>query len=180
MKQILRNSFFLISIVLLLSMSTHFDLGGKLSASTDLQSDWEGGYAIAARDTDSTQSGPWILMRESQEDEQDSNVKEAGSPPPDKTEVLEAIPVPLNLREVKMRIGYPVEAQREKIQGRVTVRILVDENGDALRYIILFDPHETLTSAVSAHIMELKFSPGIMKGEPIKCWVTIPFKFELK
>lgn len=92
---------------------------------------------------------------------------------------FEKEPAPVNLDDIKKLIGYPPMAKEAEIEGRVMVRILVDENGNYMKHVVLKNPHPLLTGAVEKQLKSLKFTPGIQGGRPIKLWVTIPFKFEL-
>jgi TonB family protein len=94
-------------------------------------------------------------------------------------EVSDVAPQPLNLNELKTRIGYPREAVASNVEGKVVVRVRVDERGNSVAYEVLHSPHDLLANAVKGHILELKFSPGIMDGKPVLVWVTIPFDFRL-
>ena len=47
--------------------------------------------------------------------------------------LLEKEPVPLNLNELKLAIGYPREAIAQEIDGKVIIRVLVDEKGHYLQ-----------------------------------------------
>lgn len=92
---------------------------------------------------------------------------------------LEKEPAPVNLDQLKGLIGYPPMAKEAEIEGKVTVRVQVDKNGNYVKHIILKDPHPILTKAVTDKISMLTFTPGIQAGKPIKVWVTIPFDFKL-
>ena len=70
-------------------------------------------------------------------------------------------------------------AKEAEIQGRVTLRVMVDKMGNYVKHIVLKDPHPILTRAVTEKIHLLKRTPGIQAGKPIKVWVTLPFNFEL-
>lgn len=86
-------------------------------------------------------------------------------------------PQPINMDELKSAIAYPREAWEAKIEGRVVVRVLVDLEGNAVKYVVLKDPHTLLTNAVTSRILMLKFTPCIQDGKRVKMWVTIPFDF---
>jgi hypothetical protein len=88
-------------------------------------------------------------------------------------------PVPLNLDSVTKVIGYPAGAKEDEIQGKVVVRLLLDKQGNAVKYILLRDPHPILTKAVTDNVLSLKFTPGYDKGKPVMCWVTLPFLFAM-
>jgi periplasmic protein TonB len=93
--------------------------------------------------------------------------------------LLEKEPQAVNLDELKKLIGYPPLAKEGEIQGKVVLRVMVDKNGDYVKHIVLDSPHPILTRAVESKIDQLKMTPGIQAGKPIKVWVTLPFKFTL-
>lgn len=93
---------------------------------------------------------------------------------------VEKEPQPVNIEEIKKRIGYPPLAKEAGIQGKVIVRVLVGKNGKYERHIVLRSPHKLLTEAVEKELPNLEFTPGIQAGKPIKVWVTIPFDFQLR
>lgn len=89
-------------------------------------------------------------------------------------------PQPLNLNEVKSRIGYPQLAVDAEIEGKVVVRILVDKSGRVIEKRTVRDPHPILTNAVLEGVDSLVFSKAFINGEETRVWVTIPFSFVLK
>lgn len=89
-------------------------------------------------------------------------------------------PVPLNMQEVKRRIGYPPVAKEAGIEGQVIIRILVDEQGNYIRHIIAKAGHPILQMAIEEHIKELRFTPAIQNGKPTKFWVNLPLNFKLE
>ena len=98
---------------------------------------------------------------------------------PNEFVMLEKEPAPVNMDELKKLIGYPTMAKEAEIEGKVVLRIQVDGNGNYVKHIVIKDPHPILTTEVSKQIRNLKFTPGIQAGKPIKVWVTIPFDFKL-
>lgn len=98
---------------------------------------------------------------------------------PNEFVLLEKEPAPVNMDDIKKLIGYPPMAKEAEIEGKVILRVQVDINGSYVRHIKIKDPHPILTKAVEDQIRNLKFTPGIQAGKPIKVWVTIPFDFKL-
>lgn len=92
---------------------------------------------------------------------------------------VEKEPQPVNLDDIKKRIGYPPAAREAGIEGTVVVRVLVDEKGNYVKHIVLQSPHPLLEKAVVKELPNLKFTPGIQAGKPIRVWVNIPFRFTL-
>lgn len=92
---------------------------------------------------------------------------------------VEKEPKPLNLEEIKAKIGYPEDAYAIGIQGKVIVRILVDEQGKPQKHVMIRSPHPSLTHAVEKEIYNIQFQPGILEStqKPVPIWVNIPFNF---
>lgn len=92
---------------------------------------------------------------------------------------VERQPMQLNLNSVKASMVYPPIARETNTEGKVTVKVLVDKNGNVVKVGSVSGPevfHDEVTSKVSA----LKFNPAMQNGEPVNCWVTVPFSFTLK
>ncbi len=106
--------------------------------------------------------------------------QEEKDPDPMAYVVVEKEPQPINIDEIKKRIGHPPAAKEAGIQGKVIVRVLVGKNGKYERHIVIKSPHKILTEAVEKELPNLEFTPGIQAGKPIKVWVTIPFDFQLR
>ena len=92
---------------------------------------------------------------------------------------VEQEPKPLNMRDIRMSIGYPMEAREAGIEGTVVVRVLVDAEGKYVRHVVLNGAHPALEESVTNQISKLTFSPAMQEGEPVKFWVNIPFAFKL-
>ncbi len=86
---------------------------------------------------------------------------------------------PVNLEQVKRLIGYPPTALQKQLQGKVIVRIVVDENGDYVKHTVLKNPGQPLTDGVEKQLPKLKFTPAVRAGKPVRLGVTIPFSFKL-
>jgi protein TonB len=93
--------------------------------------------------------------------------------------LLDEAPTPLNLDEVKALIGYPSPAKDAEIEGKVVVKVCVNESGVMEKYILEEDPHPILSEAVTAQLDQLRFTPAKYQGKAIKCWISLPFDFYL-
>lgn len=122
---------------------------------------------------------PWEEMDQEMADAMEGSGKEEGVGGWQQDSLCTLAPVPINLHELKLMIGYPPEAYRERIEGRVVVRVKVGPKGEYLEHQVLKDPHPILTNEVTKHLKELRFSPGIQSGRPITAWITIPIRFHL-
>lgn len=77
-------------------------------------------------------------------------------------------------------IKYPVEAQKNKIMGRVIVQFVVMEDGSLgmERVVRSVDPQ---LDAEALRVIKLmpKWTPGTVKGDPVKVRFTVPVMFRL-
>lgn len=89
-------------------------------------------------------------------------------------------PSPINLKEVRAQIGYPIAAVKQNIEGVIHCRILVDEEGKYERHTFTRNAHPILMKAVDRQLETLRFRPAIKERVPIKYWVNVPFSFRLK
>jgi TonB family protein len=87
-------------------------------------------------------------------------------------------PSALNLGQVQGRIEYPNMAIEQGIEGRVTVQVLVDRNGNVIR-VGKITGNSIFHDEVEEKIRDLNFEPAIKNGQPVNCWVTVPFTFKL-
>lgn len=99
--------------------------------------------------------------------------------PPDGASLDLDFPEILNYDEVLGNLRYPAMARDYGIEGTVIVRVLVDEEGNYARHVVLKDPHPSLTKTVEKRLPYLKFAhePDLT---PVKSWLTIRVKFNLK
>ena len=88
-------------------------------------------------------------------------------------------PKTLNMRDVQMKIGYPQVARDAGIEGTVVLRILVGNEGQYIRHVVLNSVHPALEGAVVQNISKISFTPAEKDGKPVKFWVNLPFTFKL-
>jgi protein TonB len=94
---------------------------------------------------------------------------------------VEREPQEVNLDDLKREIGYPALAKEGRIQGTVTLRVLMDETGAYREHLNVSRPgtHVLLVKAVEEHIASLRCLPGIQNGKAIPMWVNVSFSFKL-
>jgi TonB family protein len=75
---------------------------------------------------------------------------------------------------------YPEEARTKGIEGRVTVRFVVDEAGNVINPSILRSP-DTILSQEALRVMGLmpKWQPGVQNGKRVAVFFTLPMVFML-
>lgn len=74
---------------------------------------------------------------------------------------------------------YPASAKKDKIEGTVWVKTLVDEQGKVAKVVIQKSDAEVLNQAAIDAVNQWVFAPAVMKGKPVAVWVSIPFRFKL-
>lgn len=73
---------------------------------------------------------------------------------------------------------YPLEARQEGIQGKVVIRVLVDEYGYTTQHRVI-QSHESFDTEVLKVIGQWRFTPAKRGGQALEKWVDIPFNFVL-
>ena len=74
---------------------------------------------------------------------------------------------------------YPRLAAELGVEGRVWVKIWVDENGRTRKVVVLKSDAEVFEEPAVKAAMQFLFTPAIMNGKPVSVWVSIPFNFRL-
>ena len=74
---------------------------------------------------------------------------------------------------------YPSEAKRKRLEGKVTVKVLVDKQGKVEDVQFVHGP-EIFRKAAMAAARQFRFRPGKHKGERRKVWMFMPIEFSLK
>ena len=92
---------------------------------------------------------------------------------------VEKAPAAVNLQQIKNMMRYPEIALQSGMEGRVVVKVLVNTDGSIKRIGGISGP-EIFHEEVRDKIMQLQFTPALMGGQPVKCWVSVPFYFKLK
>lgn len=101
-------------------------------------------------------------------------------PRPEDFVIAQKRPEPVNMKDIQAQIVYPPLLREIEVEGDVTLKILVDENGYYKKHIVLKQVHPLLLQEVEKHIAKLRFTPAIQGNKPIPFWLVVPFKFHLK
>jgi TonB family protein len=78
------------------------------------------------------------------------------------------------------RPRYTEIARRNKVQGVVTARILVDANGQVKQVIIIKGLPDGLNEQAERAAYQLRFRPATKSGEPVAFWQLINIEFALR
>jgi len=78
-------------------------------------------------------------------------------------------------------VKYPAQAQREKIQGKVFVNYIVNEDGTISKVTIARGVHYLLDEEAIRVVKSMpKWIPGKLNGNPVKVSYTVPINFALQ
>ena len=73
---------------------------------------------------------------------------------------------------------YPQEAKDQKVQGEVTVAVLVGKDGSVESTSVIDGPELLQQAAIDA-VSQWRFRPGMKDGEPVQVKATISLNFRL-
>jgi protein TonB len=75
---------------------------------------------------------------------------------------------------------YPDSARREGKEGRVLLRVLVDEEGRTKAIEVnTSSGHDMLDQAATEALKKWRFVPARAGGKPVETWVKVPIEFQL-
>jgi len=97
-------------------------------------------------------------------------------------QVVESMPqFPGDLNKYLGRnVKYPEEAQKQKIQGRVTVQFIIEKDGTITGVTVLRSVHPLLDKEAIRVVQNMpKWVPGTQRGEPVRVSYTAPINFRL-
>lgn len=85
------------------------------------------------------------------------------------------------LQYLMKNIKYPEQAMKEGIQGRVTVRFIVEKDGSISDVKPVLSVHPLLNKEAVRVVKSMpKWSPGKHNGKPVRVRFNLPVMFKLK
>lgn len=85
------------------------------------------------------------------------------------------------LQYLMKNIKYPEQAMKEGIQGRVTVRFIVEKDGSISDVKPVLSVHPLLNKEAVRVVESMpKWSPGKHNGKPVRVRFNLPVMFKLK
>jgi protein TonB len=89
--------------------------------------------------------------------------------------------IPALLKYVGENLIYPVEAQELNMQGKVTLRFVVNRDGSVDRVEVLKGVDPLLDNEAIRVVKTLpKFKPGKQQGVAVPVWFSLPVVFQIK
>ena len=74
---------------------------------------------------------------------------------------------------------YPPDLRSQSVEGKVTLGVIVDRNGDVSHAQVLQEDRWQFSVAAIACVWQWKFKPAEKGGKPIPSFVQVPFVFSL-
>jgi len=76
--------------------------------------------------------------------------------------------------------AYPESARREGREGRVLLRVLIDDQGETKAVeVSRSSGSDALDQAATSAIKRWRFHPARSGDQPIESWVSVPIEFRL-
>jgi protein TonB len=102
------------------------------------------------------------------------------APVPEVFIVVEQMPEPIGgMKAIYDRIQYPQAAKDARIEGRVVIQFIVDEQGNVIEPTVLRGIGGGCDEAALNAIKGVKFNPGMQRGRAVKVQLQIPIVFRL-
>lgn len=84
------------------------------------------------------------------------------------------------LSGITRNVVYPQSAMQLKIEGKVVLSVIVDQDGIPTQINILSAAHEVLNEAAIETVYKTKFKPASHNGKNVTSRVSVPIQFKLK
>lgn len=83
------------------------------------------------------------------------------------------------LAALQERVEYPPEARASRVEGRVIVHLVVDEEGLVVDPAVARSPDPRLSAAALEAVRGVRFVPGHVRGRPVRVRFSLPVTFRL-
>lgn len=92
----------------------------------------------------------------------------------------EVMPAPQGgMAELQKKLIYPTYAKDNGIEGTVEVRAFIDQNGDVKIAEVMKGIGYGCDDVARITILYTKFTPGLIRGKPVKTQIVIPLEFKM-
>lgn len=120
------------------------------------------------------------LMSSGCADNKDMNEVQNTVTKADYTQELDKFPMPVGgMQAIQNNVVYPPEAKEKNIQGKVLLKLFIDEKGSVTGTEIVQSAGALLDKAAQDAVGKVKFTPGYKDGKAVKAGVIIPILFKL-
>lgn len=85
------------------------------------------------------------------------------------------------MKFIANKIRYPMEAQKNKIQGKVFVSFIINQKGEPVNFKVVKSVHPLLDQE-ALRVLQLmpNWQPGTQRGKPVNVSFTVPINFQLQ
>ena len=73
---------------------------------------------------------------------------------------------------------YPPDAKRDRVQGKVSLQVLIGKDGHVISVSLLDGPEVLVRSAVEA-VSQWTYRPTLLNGQPIEVLTTVDVNYTL-
>ena len=99
---------------------------------------------------------------------------------PDYLTSAEVMPEPAGgMSTIMKKLVYPESAKKDKIQGTVKIRAFIDEYGEVTQDEVVQGIGHGCDEAAKIAVYYTSFTPGLIRGKPVKVQVVVPVEFKL-
>ena len=93
----------------------------------------------------------------------------------------DVMPEPVGgMKSIMGKLVYPALAREKGIQGKVEVRAFIDQYGEVTSAEVVKGIGYGCDIAARIAVYYSKFTPGLIKGKPVKVQMIVPIEFQLK
>ncbi len=84
------------------------------------------------------------------------------------------------LQYIADNLKYPGRARRQKVEGRVVIRFVIDEEGNVTNVEAVKSLHPDCDKAALKVVKNMpRWKPGRQKGKPVRVFYMLPIRFQL-
>lgn len=80
----------------------------------------------------------------------------------------------------KINLKYPENARKNGIQGKVYLKVWIDQNGTVTKTEVIKGVNDELNKAAQDALQNVKFKPAKVKGKPVSTNIVLPISFKLE
>jgi periplasmic protein TonB len=88
-------------------------------------------------------------------------------------------PIPINLDDILQRIRYPKVCKKNRVEGKVIIRMIINTEGVPVNHVVKKAAHPAIADECIKVIFQLRYKPAIRFGKNASCWTSVPFDFKL-
>ena len=94
---------------------------------------------------------------------------------------VEEMPEPIGgLRAIQREIKYPPTAQRARVEGKVTIQFVINEQGTVQDAMVLKGLGGGCDEEALRVVKQARFKPGKQRGKAVKVKMSLPITFRLR